>query len=147
MSSSFGYAILPQDMERDLLAACRNRLPNETCGILFGRHSEHRVAAERFTVIRNASRHPTESFSFAPGDWTKAFYEAQNNQRTIVGYFHSHPGGSPLPSAKDTAGWLPWGTYWIVGLTGQDSQIAVHRHDPVHGWCPLKLVSSEELQK
>jgi proteasome lid subunit RPN8/RPN11 len=141
---SLGCAVLPKAVKCGLVAACRNRLPNETCGILFGQVSQSRVMAEGFSVIRNAARNPSESFRFSPGEWTKAFYEAQNNGRTIVGYFHSHPGGSPLPSAEDTAGWLPWGTYWIVGLTERDSQIAVHRHDPIRGWRPVKLLSDTE---
>jgi proteasome lid subunit RPN8/RPN11 len=133
------HAILPKEIELDLFASCRHRLPNETCGILFGCDTGNQAKVDGFAVIRNEARHPREAFRFSPEDWAQAYYEAQKNQRKIVGFFHSHPGGRPLPSIQDSKGWLPWGTYWIVGFSEESCGIAVYVSDPILGWRPLPL--------
>ncbi|TJY41378.1 M67 family metallopeptidase [Cohnella pontilimi] len=132
-------AILPKEVERRLTDACRRRLPNETCGILFGTEAGAQVEVEEFAVIRNAARRPGESFAFLPEDWVSAYYEAQKNQRKIVGFFHSHPDGRPLPSVKDAKGWLPWGTYWIVGFSQHDSEIAAYTVSSAGDWRSLTV--------
>jgi proteasome lid subunit RPN8/RPN11 len=135
------YIRLPGNVKRELTAACRNRLPHEACGVIFGREEGLTLAVEGFAVIRNAATEPGSRFSFSPGDWVAAYYEAHKNRRSIVGFFHSHPHGSLLPSSEDTQGWLPWGTYWIVGLT-PDQETAVYRHDHRAGWTRLPFADS-----
>lgn len=125
-----------------LAADCRSRLPTETCGVMYGDiANEETLTIDGFAVIRNAAAATEAAFSFDPRDWVHAFYEAQKNRRNIVGYFHSHPNGTMLPSAADAEGWLPWGTYWIVGLTDDGHRIAGYALDAESetGWASLKL--------
>jgi proteasome lid subunit RPN8/RPN11 len=133
------FAVLSKETERGLAAACRERLPLETCGVLFGRMEQQSIIADGFALIRNAARLPTASFSFAPEDWVRAYYEADKNRRQIVGFFHSHPGGSPVPSPEDQAGSLPWGTYWIMAVTQHAHQISAYRREPDNRWHQLAL--------
>lgn len=131
-------------MENELLSACRLRLPYETCGIIYGTVSKSgkQMTADGFSLIRNASPSPLEAFSFHPEDWVSVFFQAQKNQRDIVGYFHTHPQGTRLPSPADESGSIPWGTYWIISFAAGDSEIAVYHRDSTHRWAilPIKRV-------
>lgn len=130
---------LPARVRGALADACLTRLPNEACGVIFGRTHDFTTEAEGFAVVRNTARRPAEAFSFDPDDWVSTFCEAQRNRRSIVGLFHSHPEGSPIPSAEDTLGWLPWGTYWIVAIRDESCEIAVYTRDENQGWCQCLL--------
>jgi proteasome lid subunit RPN8/RPN11 len=114
-------------VENDLLSACRRRLPYETCGIIYGTEINGEVAAEGYVVIRNGSNSPADSFSFHPEDWVSAYFQAQKNQRNIVGFFHTHPHGVSVPSLRDEQGSIPWGIYWIVSFAEGNREIAVYR--------------------
>lgn len=111
--------ILPEALERSLVDACRSRLPYEACGVIFGERDGDTLVAERFAVVRNAAASPERSFAFDPDDWIAVCFEAQKNQRRIVGAFHSHPVGPDRPSDRDEQALVPWESYWIVGFAGQ----------------------------
>jgi proteasome lid subunit RPN8/RPN11 len=140
-------AVLPANLAGALSDACYSRLPQETCGVLFGSAKAGIVMVDGHAVIRNSSPNPEETFRFSPHDWVPAYYEAQKNQRNIVGFFHSHPDGSMQLSAADTEGSLPWRTYWIIGLTPAGSQIVVYRRDDAERWqsVPLRIVTDDTV--
>lgn len=126
-------------LEKDLVAACRSRLPNEACGIIYGSTINEAVIGEGFAIVRNVSASPSRSFCFEPAEWVALYYEAQKNQRTIVGFFHSHPEGSSLPSAEDGLSWTPWGTYWIVSLADGAAGITAYRKNLRQQWVSLPI--------
>ncbi len=105
-----------------LLTVCQAAHPDEACGILtMAQDSAADHAIEGVTPIHNASSIPALTFQFHPIDWITAFYETQKNRQSIVGFFHSHPNASPIPSPSDEAGWLELSghgpfTYWIVSV-------------------------------
>ena len=137
--------IMDIDVEKRFVHALRSRLPWEACGVVVGTIYGETVEASGFRLIRNAAAHPAAQFSFHPGDWIEAFFEAQKNQREIVGLFHSHPTGTVVPSASDLAGSLPWKTYWIVGLGEESHEIGVFARRPAEErWTslPLRIVSA-----
>lgn len=139
-------ASITEKAKFELEKACRRRLPYETCGVLFGRSSGSGTAVDGFSVVRNASIDPRRSFSFDPADWVRAGYEAQKNQREIVGFFHSHPNGTVHPSEADVSGMPPGGTYWIVGCgTENECDIAVYGPHPDTGLERLHLCVSDGL--
>jgi proteasome lid subunit RPN8/RPN11 len=130
---------LNRTLENDLLSACRQRLPYETCGIVFGTESDGVVLADGYTIVRNRSISPIDAFSFDPEDWVSVYFQTQRNQRNIVGFFHSHPQNAAVPSLKDEQGALPWGTYWIVSFARGNDEIAVYRRDAEQGWVNLPI--------
>ncbi|MFC5700417.1 Mov34/MPN/PAD-1 family protein [Cohnella faecalis] len=145
MNADTSKIILTSKLEKELLAACRSRLPYEACGIVLAAQSdtegnEALMKPDSFAIVRNVSTNPERTFRFSPEEYVAAVYEAQKNQRRLVGFFHSHPTGEPLPSFEDGQGSLSWGTYWIVGL-GKESgpEIAVYRRDEAGDWLPLSL--------
>ncbi|WP_276352718.1 M67 family metallopeptidase [Cohnella caldifontis] len=123
-----------------LAEQCRRRLPSETCGVLFGTADAAVVRIDGFSVVRNASPRPSSFFAFDPADWVRTYYEARNRGQRIVGYFHSHPDGSVLPSPGDSDGRPLEGTYWIVGVAQENYCIAGYQAAPDGGWLPLRLL-------
>lgn len=132
---------LPHRIGMDLLSACRSRLPYEACGIIYGHTIDSALIPDGFAIIRNASKTPGDSFAFDRGEWIAACYEAQKNQRQIVGVFHSHPTGANAPSKRDEQALVPWESYWIVGFANPQGEIAAYRHTE-QGWFALPLVSA-----
>jgi proteasome lid subunit RPN8/RPN11 len=130
---------LNQTLENDLLSACRQRIPYETCGIVYGTETEGIVTADGYMIIRNRSTSPVDTFSFHPEDWVSVYYQTQKNQRNIVGFFHSHPQSAAVPSLKDEQGAFPWGTYWIVSFARGNDKIAVYQRDTHEGWVSLPI--------
>lgn len=130
---------LPRTMETDLLAACRSRLPHEACGIIYGYKVDSTLVSDGFAIIRNVSTAAGVTFAFDRNEWIAACYEAQKNQRQIVGVFHSHPTGANAPSKQDEQALVPWESYWIIGFANPQGEIAAYRHTE-QGWLTLPLV-------
>jgi len=128
-------------LENELVHTARSRLPFETCGAIMGTVTGGVIEASGFRLIRNTAGRPAAQFSFHPEDWIAIFFEAQKNQREIVGLFHSHPSGTIVPSESDLAGFVPWKTYWIVGLTATGHEIGVYTPEASWSRLPLEIVS------
>jgi len=126
-------------LENELASVTRHRLPYESCGVIYGYEEEGIVYADGFNLVRNVSSSPADSFSFHPEDWISVYYKAQRNQRNIVGLFHSHPRGAPIPSFSDVQGFIPWGTYWIISFDQSIHNLAVFRRDIQGRWHTLPM--------
>lgn len=127
-------AVIPIALRLQWIEACRRRMPYEACGVVFGRFGGRRLRVEGFAIVRNAAGDPTKAFFFEPEEWIRAWYDVERGGKRIVGVFHSHPDGTARPSAADTDRRLEWGTYWIVGLAGQEAEIEAYRAEPAGGW-------------
>jgi len=102
-----------------LIAHARRDYPNECCGILVGRRDENETAVHGARGAENISDSDrTRSFQV---DW-QALFAAMRSVRdggeAIVGFYHSHPDGSVVPSVRDTR--LAWTdhSYVIIGING-----------------------------
>ncbi len=80
--------------------------PAECCGVLLGR----RISTEggqrevlRAQPCRNASPRPETSYLIAPAELIAAQREARELGLAIVGFYHSHPRRSAVPSVEDLA--------------------------------------------
>jgi proteasome lid subunit RPN8/RPN11 len=100
-------------LEKDLLSACRLRLPYETCGIIYGTESDKLITADGYHVIRNASPSQADSFSF--------------------------PQGTILPSRLDEQGSIPWESYWIISFAEGNNEIAVYNRVTPQQWVSLSI--------
>ncbi|MFS0722907.1 Mov34/MPN/PAD-1 family protein [Paenibacillus sp. 1P07SE] len=111
---------------QQMTACALSAYPLEACGVLLSGTSSR---IESAVPIRNGSRHPERSFSFDPEQWIPIYYAAQKNQQIVVGFFHSHPHGSPEPSAADYAGLPPAfaGVYCIVSLEDESPRVHAYR--------------------
>ena len=91
--------IVHRDITPILIAQTIAALPLECCGILLGR-------GDRITAIRPAANvHPSPAthFEIDPQVLIAAHRTAREGGPEVIGYYHSHPGGTAQPSATDSA--------------------------------------------
>lgn len=103
--------------------------PAEACGLLFGNAEE----VTGFRTAGNVADAPERRFEIDP----RALFAALRAERAggprIIGYWHSHPGGDPTPSATDAAMAEPDGKLWLIlGNAGYSLHRAV-AHGTLHG--------------
>ncbi len=89
--------------------------PRECCGILLGEGNEIRD----LIPAANIADDPVRLFEIDPAVLIAAHRAARADGPAILGYYHSHPAGEPVPSAIDQA------------MAGRDGRIwaLLGRHD------------------
>ena len=115
----------------------------EICGLLLG--SGFDVTTHR--SARNVAPDPRGRFEIDPVILLDAHRAERRGGPSILGCYHSHPIGSPMPSALDAADAEPNGWLWLI-LGRENVRLwravlsgAVHgRFDPV----PLACIPSAE---
>jgi desampylase len=93
-----------------LLEEAARAAPQECCGLLLGqgrRVEEARLAA-------NIADDPLLRFEIDPAALIAAHREARAGGAALIGYFHSHPQGHPLPSATDCEHASGDGRVWAI---------------------------------
>lgn len=84
--------------------------PHECCGILLGKGwaITHALAA------RNVHPLPGTHFEIDPRTLIDAHRGARAGGPELVGYYHSHPVGEPIPSPTDAAAAAGDGRIWAI---------------------------------
>lgn len=100
--------------------------PLEVCGFVMDDWT--------FVPIKNVAERPEKSFFMDP---VGSFEFLRENHESVIGIFHSHPGGTEEPSGDDVSGWPPEHLglrYWVVTsdgvgewVKGEDGTEEVHR--------------------
>lgn len=118
-----------------LLAEARRAAPEECCGILLGRDG---LVDEAWPAV-NVAVDRRRRFEIDPQALIDAHRAARRGGPQVIGYYHSHPGGTPEPSAIDRALAAGDGMVWaIVGETG----VAFWR-DEESGFVPLSYTAED----
>lgn len=104
-----------------LLSTCHQAFPLEACGVLAGASATLGEPAIVTSIlpITNIHPEPTRSFSFHPDEWISTYYDMLKNRQILVGFFHSHPTSSAVPSKQDLLGFPASDrqiSYWIVSI-------------------------------
>ncbi|MCS7015838.1 MAG: Mov34/MPN/PAD-1 family protein [Gemmatales bacterium] len=99
---------LPRAVWRQICAQAVREWPNECLGMLVGTSSGHvRAAYELVNALAQPHRFLSEPASL---------FAAERRRRQegwdLLGFYHSHPGGRPVPSQVDTD---PAVNYWLDG--------------------------------
>lgn len=89
--------------------------PREACGLLFGTDG----AITAFTETANVASSPETRFEIDPAALFAALRAERAGGPRLLGYWHSHPSGDPLPSATDAAMAAPDGKLWVI-LGGEE---------------------------
>lgn len=84
--------------------------PREACGLLFGADG----AITAFSETANVAAMPETRFEIDPAALFAALRAARGGGPRLIGYWHSHPSGDPLPSATDAAMAAPDGKLWVI---------------------------------
>lgn len=91
------------------------RPDREACGLLFG--TAARIADA--VPAENVSAHPTDSFEIDPAVLFAAMRAERAGGRAMIGHYHSHPGGRPIPSPRDAAAAHDPGRLWLIVAGGE----------------------------
>jgi proteasome lid subunit RPN8/RPN11 len=75
---------------------CTAGYPNEACGILAGKDG----AVEKVYCMANARPGPA-SYEMEPAEQFRVMKDIRQQDRDMLGTFHSHPGGRAFPSGID----------------------------------------------
>ena len=89
--------------------------PEEACGLLLGTGSE----ITRAVVCTNVHPTPHTHFEIDPIALIAAHKAARAGGPEIVGYWHSHPTGSAVPSPTDRASASGDGKVWAIAAAGE----------------------------
>ena len=89
--------LISTEVVSDILAHAREEAPRECCGLLLGSVTK----VERSVRTRNRASDPVRRFLVDPTDHFAAIRFARSARLEIVGAYHSHPSGPPVPSATD----------------------------------------------
>jgi proteasome lid subunit RPN8/RPN11 len=110
-----------------IVAHARDEWPEECCGLLIG--TPHRV--ERVHRARNVAPDRLRRFTIDPRDHFFALRAARVHYWSVVGAYHSHPEGLPVPSLTDVSEAVPDARFLqlIVGPSSQEREpgIAAYR--------------------
>jgi proteasome lid subunit RPN8/RPN11 len=99
-----------------IVAHARKDAPCEACGVIVGRQNER---ASDIIPIANVADDPIHAYHMEDVALLKAFTGAEARGLEVIGFYHSHPAGEPIPSRTDIAqATYPDTPYLIVGLKG-----------------------------
>ncbi len=101
------------------LNAAAQALPDaEVCGLLLGT-AERIEAAE---ACANVAANPERTFEIDPVALFAAHRRARGGGPAVVGHYHSHPSGVPMPSPRDAAQAMGDGALWLI-LGGGEARL------------------------
>jgi len=106
--------LLPQELRRQILEEARAADPRECCGLIEGTRDGERFRIMALHPARNV-RPDADCFQIDPRDQFASQRRARANGTTIIGCYHSHPGGTPAPSATDLSGAAEEDFLWLIG--------------------------------
>lgn len=107
-----------------MLAACREALPREACGLLGGRDG---IASSHY-AIANVAEEPTLRFEMDPAELVGALASLEACGEELVAIYHSHPRTSAVPSQADLREcFYPQVHYVIVGYGGGVESVRTFR--------------------
>jgi proteasome lid subunit RPN8/RPN11 len=107
-------------VHRAILDHAEREHPRECCGFIYSVGDELRALA-----VRNASRDDRE-FYMAPWDQFNATMDIHDAGGRLRGIYHSHPLGTPTPSARDRAFAARWPG--IVMLICAEGAVRAYTH-------------------
>ena len=77
----------------------KEKEPNESCAILFGKNENGRFLIKDLFLTKNIEESPV-SFTISNDELIEAYVQAEK-KNLDVGIFHSHPGSAAYPSVTD----------------------------------------------
>ena len=89
--------------------------PREACGLLLGRAG----VIERAVLCANVAADPLRHFEIDPAALIAAHRTERAGGEALIGYWHSHPEGHPLPSATDCAHASGDFRVWAIACGGE----------------------------
>jgi len=78
----------------------KEKEPNESCAILFGKNENTHFLIKEIFLTKNIEESPV-SFTISNDELIEAYIQAEKKNLDIIGIFHSHPESPAYPSITD----------------------------------------------
>lgn len=101
-----------------LLDDSRRAAPAECCGLLLGPPPGQGARIVRAVAAANVHPDPYRHFEIDPAALIAAHRAERDGGLPLIGYYHSHPGGHPIPSATDCEHASGDGRVWAIVADG-----------------------------
>ena len=101
---------ISSEVLRRLLAEAAASPDAEICGLLFGAPG----SIEAAEACANVAASPARTFEIEPKALFAAHRRARGGGLAVIGHYHSHPSGSPIPSPRDAAQAMGDGAVWVI---------------------------------
>lgn len=109
------------DVYNRMLDDARKCFPDECCGFLFGEENGANRHFSEILIVDNAKEgDKRRRFSITSRDYMKAELIAAKLNLTLLGVYHSHPVHPAVPSVHDLNVAMPYFSYVIISVYGQD---------------------------
>lgn len=109
------------DVYNRMLDDARKCFPDECCGFLFGEENGANRHFSEILIVDNAKEgDKRRRFSITSRDYMKAELMAAKLNLTLLGVYHSHPVHPAVPSVHDLNVAMPYFSYVIISVYGQD---------------------------
>ena len=109
------------DIYNRMLDDARKCFPDECCGFLFGEENGANRHFSEILIVDNAKEgDKRRRFSITSRDYMKAELIAAKLNLTLLGVYHSHPVHPAVPSVHDLNVAMPYFSYVIISVYGQD---------------------------
>lgn len=115
---------LTPEQTSQLARYAQTAAPDEACGLLAGTGEQIRE------VVSLPNIAPTPRYHYRIDDeaYSKTLFRLQKSGMTVIGFYHSHPTGDPIPSTEDIRQALyPDTPYLIIGLRQGEPRMAAWR--------------------
>jgi proteasome lid subunit RPN8/RPN11 len=93
------------------------RVPEESCGFLFGKISLENICINNFIAVKNVSEEDrSKRYRISAIDYLMAENFAEDNELELLGIYHTHLDCPATPSEVDRESALPNLSYVIISL-------------------------------
>ena len=96
------------------MRAAAGTFPQECCGLIEGIDTAEGWRALAIHEAANVAPDRARSFLIDPQAQFELLRSLRGSGRRVIGCFHSHPGGSPRPSATDRASAAESDFLWLI---------------------------------
>ena len=101
---------ISSELLQQLIAEAAASPDAEVCGLLFGATGRIEAAEAYANVAANTAR----AFEIDPAALFAAHRRARGGGLAVIGHYHSHPSGLPVPSPRDAAQAMGDGAVWVI---------------------------------
>lgn len=110
--------LLATSLARQIEREGSQSYPNECCGIMYGRDTAEGRVVDRLEPVPNVfdEKERYHRFSISPQQLMQAEKTAGEENRLVLGFYHSHPDHPARPSEYDRQHAWPFYSYVIVSI-------------------------------
>lgn len=107
------HLLLPESLRDSVAEQAARAYPRECCGLIEGVRRAARIEALRLHPARNLAE-AADRFEIDAHEQFRLLRALRGTGRSIVGCYHSHPGGTAAPSPRDREGAGEEEFVWLI---------------------------------